>query len=94
MASKEGELVFNKTKKRTEIEIREGQQKFRSDVISEIDYCPITSINDKHLLIASHIKPWSRCDNYEDKVNPKNGLLLSPLFDKLFDRGFISFSPV
>lgn len=48
--------------------------------------CPITGIDDKRLLIASHIKPWVHSNN-EERVNTKNGILLSPLFDKLFDKG-------
>lgn len=48
--------------------------------------CPITGIDDKRLLIASHIKPWVHSNN-DERVNVKNGILLSPLFDKLFDKG-------
>nr|WP_265101289.1 HNH endonuclease signature motif containing protein [Helicobacter cetorum] len=47
-------------------------------------------VNDEHLLIASHIKPWIKCDDKE-KIDPKNGIILTPTYDKLFDRGFISF---
>jgi predicted restriction endonuclease len=43
------------------------------------------------LLIASHIKPWAKCDGNE-KVDVYNGFLLSPNFDRLFDQGFITFS--
>ena len=48
-------------------------------------------VSDTRLLIASHIKPWAVC-NREEKVDVSNGFLLSPLFDKLFDKGFITFS--
>ena len=41
--------------------------------------------------IASHIKPWAASDNKE-KVDPYNGYMLTPLYDKLFDRGFITFT--
>lgn len=93
---KKGELVFKKrdiTEKLTETKIRIGQTDFKSALISEINFCPITGIDDKRLLIASHIKPWSHSDNNE-RLNPKNGLLLSPLFDKLFDKniGLITFT--
>lgn len=47
--------------------------------------CPITRADDKRLLIAIHIKPWVHSNN-EERVNTKNGILLSPLFDKLFDK--------
>jgi len=52
--------------------------------------CPFTKINDNRLLIASHIKPWAFSDNKE-RLDLKNVFVLSPLFDKLFDRGLISF---
>ncbi len=48
-------------------------------------------INDERLLIASHIKPWAVASDKE-KIDPKNGFMLSPLLDKLFDRGFITFT--
>ena len=32
------------------------------------------------------------CEDNE-KIDPKNGFILSPLYDKLFDRGFITFTP-
>ena len=48
-------------------------------------------INDERLLIASHIKPWA-VSNDREKIDPKNGFILSPLYDKLFDKGLISFT--
>lgn len=70
---------------------RSGQGKYREALLEECPYCPITGINDERLLIASHIKPWVVSDNKE-KVDPKNGLILSPIYDKLFDKGFITFT--
>ena len=49
-----------------------------------------TGIDDPKLLIASHIKPWRVADNAE-RLSINNGLILSPLYDKLFDSGLISF---
>ena len=40
-------------------------------------------------MIASHIKPWAKSTN-EEKIDPYNGLLLTPNFDKLFDKNLIS----
>jgi len=77
---------FENTEKIVKQKIRIGQSYFRKKLFSEIKKCPITGIDDKRLLIASHIKPWIHSNN-EERVNPKNGLLLSPLFDKLFDKG-------
>lgn len=70
---------------------RIGQGKYREDLLEECPFCPITMINDERLLIASHIKPWAVSTDAE-KVDPKNGYMLSPLYDKLFDRGLITFS--
>src|SRR5438093_13672968 len=41
-------------------------------------------------LIASHCKPWRDSTNVE-RLEGKNGLLLTPSIDHLFDRGFIGF---
>ena len=57
---------------------------------NQFQHCPFTQIDDIKLLIASHIKPWSVC-NLAEKTDVENGLMLSPLFDKLFDKGYISF---
>ena len=48
-------------------------------------------INEESLLIASHIKPWAVSDS-EERIDPNNGFILSPLYDKLFDRGYITFT--
>ena len=53
--------------------------------------CPITLVSDDRLLIASHIKPWANSNDFE-KTDPKNGFMLTPTFDRLFDRGFLSFT--
>lgn len=48
-------------------------------------------ISDERLLIASHIKPWA-ASNEKEKIDPFNGYMLSSLYDKLFDKGFITFT--
>ena len=70
---------------------RDGQGKYREQLLEQCRYCPITMISDERLLIASHIKPWAASDDVE-KVDPYNGYMLSPMIDKLFDRGFITFT--
>ena len=50
-----------------------------------------TGIKREELLIASHIKPWSKSNNNE-RLDIDNVLLLCPQHDILFDKGFISFS--
>lgn len=46
---------------------------------------------DPSMLLASHIKPWSRLANAE-RLDKYNGLLLVLNLDTAFDQGFISFS--
>lgn len=70
---------------------RQGQGIYRDKLLSECPFCPITMINDERLLIASHIKPWAVATDSE-RLDPKNGFMLSPLYDKLFDRGLMTFT--
>jgi hypothetical protein len=70
---------------------RLGQGQFRKALLDAYEStCPLLGISNPDLLVASHIKPWTACTNHE-RLDPKNGILLSPLFDKLFDRGLITF---
>ncbi len=71
--------------------IRANQTEYRSNLLKRYDKCHLCGVNDKTLLIASHIKPWSVCNPHE-KLDDHNGLLLCPNHDKLFDAGFISFT--
>lgn len=70
---------------------RQGQGLYRDKLLADCPFCPITMINDERLLIASHIKPWAVATD-EEKLDFKNGFMLSPLYDKLFDRGFMTFT--
>lgn len=70
---------------------REGQGKYREQLLEQCHFCPFTMISDERLLIASHIKPWA-ASNDREKIDPYNGYMLSPMYDKLFDRGFITIT--
>ncbi len=48
----------------------------------------------KRMLIASHIKPWAKCDSNAERVDKYNGLLLAPTYDKLFDCGLITIEKI
>ncbi len=79
------------TKKKEQlIQARIGQGEYRKKLLEECMFCPITDVNDERLLVASHIKPWAKCNDRE-KIDPNNGFMFTPTYDKLFDRGFISF---
>lgn len=79
------------TEKERLSKIRVGQSLYRKKLLKGLKKCPITLITDERLLIASHIKPWYLSNDLE-KVDIYNGLILSPLYDKLFDSGLITFS--
>lgn len=70
---------------------RNGQGKYREKLLEQCHFCPFTMISDERLLIASHIKPWA-ASNEKEKIDPNNGYILSPLYDKLFDKGYITFT--
>lgn len=44
------------------------------------------------LLRASHIKPFNKCKNTNERTNPCNGLLLNTLYDDAFDKGLITIT--
>ena len=88
----EGYANLQETERSAIVKSRIGQGLFRKELIKKYNSsCVITGINEKKLLIASHIKPWAVCTNTE-RLSIENGLLLSPTFDKLFDCGLISFA--
>lgn len=79
------------TQKERLIEARIGQGVFRKQLLEKYKYkCIITGIDNKKVLVASHIKPWAVSNNYE-RTDVNNGLLLSANLDRLFDCGLISF---
>ncbi|WP_339756803.1 HNH endonuclease [Algoriphagus aquimarinus] len=82
---------LTETEKQSIILSRRGQGKYRNNLIKIWGRCSISGFTDSRLLVASHIKPWNRSDNTE-RIDPFNGLLLIPTYDKLFDLGLISFS--
>lgn len=67
---------------------RVNQSSFRTMILENYENkCAITGIDIPELLVASHIIPWSA--NETNRLNPANGICLSPLYDKMFDRGLI-----
>jgi putative restriction endonuclease len=74
------------------VQVRVGQQKFKREVLKDCkNTCPFTYVNDSGLLIGSHIKPWRESNDVE-RLDPKNGLVFTPTYDRLFDNGLISFT--
>jgi predicted restriction endonuclease len=70
---------------------RVGHGRFRQELLELWGCgCSVTGVGLPAVLTASHIKPWRVASNAE-RVDPHNGLLLLPQYDRLFDRGYVSF---
>ncbi len=82
--------IVGETKVR-EVKTRVNQNVFRQIVLANYESrCALTGIDLSELLVASHIIPWS--ENEQERLNPENGICLSSLYDKAFDKGLISFT--
>jgi putative restriction endonuclease len=74
-----------------EVKTRVNQNVFRQIVLANYDNkCAITGIDIPDLLVASHIIPWSK--NEKERLNPENGICLSPLYDRAYDKGYIGIN--
>jgi putative restriction endonuclease len=74
-----------------EVKTRVNQNVFRQIVIANYaGKCAITGIDLPDLLLASHIIPWSK--NEQERLNPENGICLSPLYDRAYDKGYIAIN--
>lgn len=83
--------AISKTMRLALIQSRVGQGDYRTRLLQESSVCPFTFVNDERLLVASHLKPWAQSTD-EEKLDPKNGIICTPTYDKLIDRGFITIS--
>jgi hypothetical protein len=72
------------TEKEVLIAARCGQGRFRQDLLARGARCLVTGTTSPSLLVASHIKDWARCSD-DERLDPYNGILLSPTLDRLFD---------
>jgi len=72
------------------VKTRVNQNFFRQMILTNYhSKCAVTGIDLPQLLIASHILPWA--ENKAERLNPENGICLSALYDKAFDKHLISF---
>ena len=67
------------------------QNVYRAALLENMPFCPFTMVADDRLLVACHIKPFSDCENDDERYDPKNGITMTPTYHTLFDLGFISF---
>lgn len=85
------QAVADATSRLAIIEARVGQGIFRDNVLASWgERCAVTGMAIRELVRASHIKPW-RAANNRERLDPRNGLALSPNYDAAFDRGIVSF---
>ena len=86
--TKEGEDQLSIAKR------RKGQDYFRRMILANYGgRCALTGISVPQLLLASHIIPWADKSHKKDRLNPCNGICLSALYDKAFDKGLFTISP-
>jgi hypothetical protein len=81
----------NYTERRGLVTSRVGQGWYRQEILKKWgNKCSITGCSLTEILISSHIKGWSEC-NEDERLDVDNGILLSPDIDSLFDKHLISF---
>lgn len=81
----------NETQRSGLVTSRVGQGYYRQNIVQKWDgKCPISQIDLKEILIASHIVGWAE-SNDEERLDVENGILLAPHIDALFDKHLISF---
>ncbi|MFD1393786.1 HNH endonuclease [Lacticaseibacillus jixianensis] len=86
----EGEYLF--TERAATMKVRIGQNVLAERVKANYAYrCAVTGINTRSLLVASHIIPWK--DSARKRLDPGNVICLSPLWDRAFDQGLVTFTP-
>ncbi len=72
-------------------EQRIKQSFFRRAVLSSYrGRCCMSGLSEARLLVASHIVPWSK--DKANRLNPSNGLCLSAIHDRAFDKGLITLT--
>ncbi|MNQ63191.1 hypothetical protein D3C85_775650 [compost metagenome] len=79
------------TEREAIIRARVGQGAYRQALIEYWQGCAVSGLKLASMLRASHIKPWRDATHFE-RLDPYNGLLLTPNLDQAFDLGLISFT--
>jgi putative restriction endonuclease len=77
--------------RRVVTEQRIKQNFFRRAVLSSYrGRCCMSGLSEARLLVASHIVPWSK--DKANRLNPCNGLCLSAIHDRAFDKGLVTLT--
>lgn len=74
------------------VSVRRRQNFFRRSVLASYESkCCMSGVTTNDLIVASHIVPWA--SDEKNRLNPHNGLCLSSIHDRAFDRGLITVMP-
>jgi putative restriction endonuclease len=74
-----------------EVKTRVSQNVFRQIVLSNYNgKCAISGLDIPDFLVAGHIVPWAF--NERERLNPENGICLSSLYDKAYEKGYIGIT--
>lgn len=76
------------TEREAIIRARVGQGRYRENLLRIESECRITGVSEPSLLRASHMMLWSLCKDATERLDGNNGLLLTPTYDVMFDRGY------
>lgn len=67
---------------------------FKKAVLSAYENtCYISGCSVPKFLVASHIKPFNKCRDSNDRITPENGFCLNTFYDRAFDQGLITITP-
>lgn len=74
------------------IKIKTEQYKLREQLLANYNHkCAFCKISNSKLLMNHHIKSWLKSTK-EERVNPRNSIILCSLHDALFENGLLSLS--
>lgn len=77
--------------RRAIVQQRIKQDFFRRAVLASYrGRCCVSGVSDRRFLVASHIIPWRK--DKANRLNPSNGLCLSVIHDKAFDKHLFSLT--
>lgn len=83
------EIDFSEEDSRKLQKWRQNQWAFRLSLMKGYnEHCCLSGVKNPDFLVASHIVPWSK--DKENRLNPRNGLLLNVFLDKAFDKGYMT----
>ncbi|MDZ7899581.1 MAG: HNH endonuclease [Arcicella sp.] len=86
-------ILIDLTDKKGEVKLREVKTRVNQNLFQQLilsiyqKKCAISGIDISAMLVAGHILPWAT--NEKERLNPENGICLSSIYDKAFEKGFL-----